>query len=136
MIEKTRSPAGVRFLAGVWSLAGVCRTIGLIAAWIALFVPAVHADPENDYPTAARAEYVFACMASNGQTQEALRQCSCSIDTIASILPYEKYEEAETVMRMRRSAGGYLGEIFRSKVSNAMLRDLQEAQAEAEIRCF
>jgi hypothetical protein len=30
----------------------------------------------NDYPTAARAEYVFACMATNGQTQDALTRCS------------------------------------------------------------
>ena len=38
----------------------------------------------------ARAEYVFACMASNGQTQQTLRQCSCSIDVIASVLPYRQ----------------------------------------------
>jgi hypothetical protein len=77
----------------------------------------------NDYPTQTRAEYVFACMASNGQTQQALRQCSCAIDVIASILPYDKYEQAETVLRMRRTGGGYLGEMFR-------------AGAEGEIRCF
>jgi hypothetical protein len=91
---------------------------------------------EGDYPTASRAEYVFACMATNGQTPEVLRRCSCSIDVIASILPYDKYEEAETVMRMRRSSGGYLGEVFRSGISNDMIRDLEEAQSEAEIRCF
>ena len=90
----------------------------------------------NDYPTQARAEYVFACMASNGQTQQALRECSCSIDVIASVLPYDKYEQAETVLRMRRSGGGYLGEMFRTGMANDMLRDLQEAQAEGEIRCF
>ena len=33
----------------------------------------------NDYPTEARADYVFACMASNGQSREVLRRCSCSI---------------------------------------------------------
>jgi hypothetical protein len=89
-----------------------------------------------EYPTAERAEYVFACMASNGQTQDALRRCSCSIDVVASILPFDKYEEAETVLRMRRSGGGYLGEVFRSGTTSAMVRDLEEAQAEAEIRCF
>jgi hypothetical protein len=94
------------------------------------------ADKANDYPTQARAEYVFACMASNGQTQQALRQCSCSIDVIASDLPYDKYEQAETVFRMRRGGGGYLGEMFRTGVANDMVRDLEEAQAEAEIRCF
>jgi hypothetical protein len=91
---------------------------------------------ENDYPTQARAEYVFACMASNGQTQLALRQCSCSIDVIASVLPYDRYEQAETVLRMRRSGSGYLGEMFRAGTANNMVRDLEEAQAEGEIRCF
>jgi hypothetical protein len=98
---------------------------------------AMAADPGgNDYPTEARAEYVFACMASNGQTQQALRQCSCSIDVIASVLPYDKYEQAETVMRMRRPGSGYLGEMFRTESANNMVRDLDEAQAEGEIRCF
>lgn len=101
-------------------------------------VTAAAAQPggDNDYPTATRAEYVFACMASNGETPEALRQCSCAIDVIASVLPYDKYEEAETVLRMRRSVGGHLGEMFRSSPSNNMVRDLEEAQAEAEVRCF
>jgi hypothetical protein len=90
----------------------------------------------NGYPTQTRAEYVFACMASNGQTQQALRQCSCAIDVIASVLPYDKYEQAETVLRMRRTGGGYLGEMFRTETANAMVRDLEEAQAEGEIRCF
>lgn len=108
-----------------------------LAIWIALLGAwPVFAADQNDYPTAVRAEYVFACMASVGQTQDALRRCSCSIDTIASLLPFDSYQKAETVLRMRRSAGGYLGEVFRSSLSNAMVRDLQEAEAEAEIRCF
>ena len=49
----------------------------------------------NDYPTEARADYVFACMATNGQNRDMLRRCSCSIDEIAAILPYEKYLEAQ-----------------------------------------
>ncbi len=89
-----------------------------------------------DYPTVARAEYVFACMASHGQTQQALRQCACSIDIIASVLPYDRYEQAETVLRMRRTGGGYIGDMFRSGPTNSMVGDLQEAQAEAEVRCF
>jgi len=112
---------------GIAALLLVCAVFSFTAA---------RANDDNDYPTAARAEYVFACMASNGQTQEALRRCSCAIDAIASILGYDKYEQAETVLRMRRSTGGYLGETFRSGVSNGMVRDLEEAQAEAEIRCF
>lgn len=97
-------------------------------------IPARAAD--NGYPTEARAEFVFACMATNGQTQDALRRCSCAIDVIASVLPYDRFEDAETVLRMRRSGGGYLGETFRSAMTNEMVRDLEEAQAEAEVRCF
>lgn len=99
-------------------------------------VTTARATDQSDYPTAARAEYVFACMATNGQTQQALEHCSCAIDVIATILSYDKYEQAETVLRMRRSAGGYLGAMFHTEISNNMVRALEEAQAEAEIRCF
>jgi hypothetical protein len=90
----------------------------------------------EDYPTAARADYVFACMAVNGGTQQALARCSCSIDVIGSILPYKDYESADTVLRMRRLGGGYLAETFRSRQADAIVERLQEAQAEAEVRCF
>ena len=94
------------------------------------------ADRLNDYPTAARADYVFACMATNGQTREMLDRCSCSIDLIASILPYEQYEQAETVLSMRR-VGGERMAFFKSAVLvEKMVADLRRAQAEAEVVCF
>jgi lysyl-tRNA synthetase class II len=90
----------------------------------------------NDYPTAARADYVFGCMAANGQTRTALFQCSCSIDIIASILPYENYVEAETVLSMQQ-VGGERMAIFRTAaMARSLVSDLRRAQAEAEIRCF
>ena len=55
----------------------------------------------NVYPTEVVADYVIGCMASNGGTQEMLRRCACSIDTVASILPYDAYEKADTVIRMQ-----------------------------------
>ena len=58
----------------------------------------------GDYPTFARAEYVFACMKSNGDTREALQQCSCSIDVIASLIPYDAYVAGETVASMKSGA--------------------------------
>ncbi len=97
--------------------------------------PAARAE-ESGYPTAARAEYVFACMATNGNNEAALHNCSCAIDVIASVLPYSSYEKAETVLRMRRTAGGYLGAEFRTAIANDIVRSLEEAQAEAEVRCF
>ncbi|MGI9423372.1 MAG: hypothetical protein ACR2PA_09270, partial [Hyphomicrobiaceae bacterium] len=56
----------------------------------ALFNPA-GAARGNDYPTTVIADYVFGCMASNGQTRQALEKCSCSIDVIASLLSHEQY---------------------------------------------
>lgn len=90
----------------------------------------------NPYPTEATADYVIGCMAANGQTQDGLRRCSCSIDAIASVLPYEMYERADTVLRMRQ-VGGEAAGMFRDV---PQLRDvvdrLREAQVEADFRCF
>ena len=107
----------------------------LLALWIPLLARPVQAESDG-YATAVRAEFVFACMATNGGTQDALQRCSCAIDVIASVLPYDQYEKAETVLRMRRSAGGYLAQTFRGAAANEIVRDLEEAQAEAEVRCF
>ena len=90
----------------------------------------------NDYPTEARADYVFACMATNGQNREALRRCSCSIDEIAAILPYEKYLQAETVLSMRRVGGERMAYFRSAAPTQAMVTDLRRAQAEAEMICF
>lgn len=94
------------------------------------------ADTLNDYPTTARVDYVFACMKSNGETRHALEQCSCSIDVIASLLPYDRYSTAETVLSVAQVPGN-LGAQFRStEQAKAAVNDLRRAQAEAEVRCF
>jgi hypothetical protein len=113
-----------------------CRITGLLALCAAGFAQPGRTQDNAGYSTATRAEYVFACMATNGGTPASLQRCSCAIDVIASVLPYDKYEKAETVLRMRRAAGGYLGQEFRSAPTNDIVRDLEEAQAEAEVRCF
>lgn len=103
---------------------------------LALAAGGAAAQTENDFPTEARADYVFACMATNGQTRAVLRQCSCSIDVIASILPYEDYVRAETVLSVRQ-AGGERTAMFRTtELARGAVSDLRRAQAEAEIRCF
>lgn len=90
----------------------------------------------NDYPTETRADYVFACMKTNGDTQQALRQCSCSIDVIASILPYDRYVAAQTVLSLSQVEGRF-GAMFRSpEPVKAAVNDLRRAQAESEVRCF
>jgi hypothetical protein len=89
-----------------------------------------------DYPTDVLADYVFACMATNGQTQDSLRRCSCSIDVVASIIPYEKYVQASTVMSLVQRPGENVGVFRDSRWTKGVVEDLKRAQAEAEVRCF
>jgi hypothetical protein len=90
----------------------------------------------SDYPTDVLADYVFGCMASNGQTQEVLRRCSCSIDVIASIIPYDKYVEASTILSMQQVPGENTA-IFRDVPwTQESVANLRRAQVEAELRCF
>ena len=109
-------------------LAAMVLTVG--PAWLA------YADDLNDYPTAVRADYVFGCMKANGETRQALERCSCSIDVIASILPYDRYVAAETVLSMAQ-VPGTLGSQFRStEYAKVAVDELRRAQAEADVRCF
>ena len=82
------------------------------------------------------ADYVLGCMTSNGQTRDMLDRCSCSIDVIASIVPYERYETAETFRRMALTVGEASGLFRESPQAKAAGADLRRAQAEADIRCF
>lgn len=111
------------------------RVLAALFAALAAAMPAA-AQPFNDYPTSARADYVYGCMKVNGETREALEKCSCSIDVIASILPYERYVSAETFMSMAQVVGER-GVIFRqSEPARRANDELRRAEAEAEIRCF
>jgi hypothetical protein len=114
-----------------WMRMGVCAFVLLGATAVV-----ARADDVNDYPTAARSEYVFGCMKANGETRQVLDQCSCSVDVVASLLPYDRYITAETVLSMAQVQGN-LGTQFRSsEQANGALNDLRRAQAEAEVRCF
>ena len=108
---------------------------------VAFLVLALAAGPagaeDNDYPTSARADYVIGCMAANGNTREALLKCSCAIDTIASLMPYSHYEQAETALSLQAGGGvgGRVG-LFRDPPQiKAVIEELHRAQAEANLRC-
>lgn len=90
----------------------------------------------NDYPTAVVTDYVIGCMASNGQNQDMLRRCSCSIDTVASIMPYQTYEKADTIMRMQQVSGEMTGMFRDMKMLTDIVKQLRLAQIEADFRCF
>ncbi|WP_409995309.1 hypothetical protein [Rhizobium leguminosarum] len=113
-------------------LTKVLRAIVFLAA----LTGAVTASRAATYPTIAIVDYVYGCMKANGETRAALENCSCSIDVIASIVPYERYEAAETF----RSLGlqtGERGVLFRqSAPAKSATTELRRAQAEADVRCF
>jgi hypothetical protein len=110
----------------------------IVAALTVLMMTAMIACAEdaNDYPTSARAEYVFGCLKANGETRQAIEQCSCSIDVIASLVPYDRYVTAETVISMSQVRGNLGGQFRTSEQAASALNDLRHAQAEAEVRCF
>lgn len=90
----------------------------------------------NEYPTAALADYVLACMAANGNSFESLHQCSCSIDYIKARMPYSTYERASTVMQVQLDSG-QRGIFYRdSNWAKTRVKALQSLQAESTLRCF
>ena len=97
---------------------------------------AADANDTSDYPTSARVDYVIGCMATNGQTQEAMERCSCSIDHIAKTIPYNSFVQLETIRRMQ-DMPGERAMLFRGV---GWIKDLQDrfrlAQVEADLECF
>ena len=116
------------------------RTLSCAAAIVAALVGGTVAKaaelPVNDYPTYARADYVFACMQTNGQTREALEKCACSIDKVAELLPYAEYEQAETIMSVRQKGGENVTMFNSYAPLLEKVKNLKRAQVEAELRCF
>ncbi|MDI7864166.1 hypothetical protein MRS76_19665 [Rhizobiaceae bacterium n13] len=102
----------------------------------AICLASAQAYAADSYPTLAVVDYVYGCMKANGETRAALENCSCSIDVIASIVPYERYEAAEAFKSLGLLTGER-GVLFRqSAPARAALTELKRAQAEAEVRCF
>lgn len=108
---------------------------GLVVALPAFAAAPAH--PKYDYPTAARADYVIGCLASNGFNRLYLDKCACEIDTIANYMPYDDYEKASTVLSLQQ--GGALGQrgglVRDTPIAKDNLAKLRTAQAEANLRC-
>jgi hypothetical protein len=116
--------------------AGSVRPVVAATAVLTTIAATALAQEVNDYPTSARAEYVFGCLKANGETRQSIDRCSCSIDVIASLLPYDRYVAAETVLSMSQVRGGRGGQFRSSAQAASAVNDLRRAQAEAEVRCF
>ena len=126
-----------------WStLRIVCRQLGLpvkisiVCSLLILSAGASPAPANENYPTSALADYVLACLRSNGETRDMLERCSCSIDVIASVVPYDRYVAAETFRRMAQTSGEASGLFRESAAAKAAVTEFRRAQAEADVRCF
>lgn len=109
----------------------------LVVFAVALVWPGVARCAElNDYPTSTRAEYVFGCMKANGETRQSIEQCSCSIDVVASLVPYQRYITAETALSMAQVRGNLSAQFRTSEQATSAINEVRRAQAEAEVRCF
>jgi hypothetical protein len=118
------------------TLVGSVRRLAAALTVLMMVAEIARAEEVNDYPTSARAEYVFGCLKANGETRQAIEQCSCSIDVIASLVPYARYVTAETVLSMSQVRGNLGGQFRTSEQAAGALNELRRAQAEAEVRCF
>jgi hypothetical protein len=109
--------------------ASVTVTIALALAGLARAAP-----PANDYPTAARVEYVQECMARSGALAD-LYKCSCVIDQLADHLTYDEFVEAATFAHYS-SLGGAGGGIFRdSKEARERAKLYRGLEAQAYQHC-
>lgn len=89
----------------------------------------------NDYPTAARVEYVNECIANQRDSLANVYQCSCVIDRIAETLTYDEFVEAITYARYA-GLPGEQGAIFRdSDDARQRGRRFRELEQEAQTAC-
>lgn len=65
-----------------------------------------------DYPTQGRVEYVLTCLDENGHDFANVYKCSCVIDKMAAVLPYDDFVGEQTFARYA-TLGGEGGAEFR-----------------------
>ena len=104
--------------------------VGLSTATLWPGVAALGDAPVNNYPTAARVEYVNECIANQRDSLANVYQCSCVIDRIADTLSYDEFVEAITFARYA-GLPGEGGAIFRD-TGEGRKKALRYRELEAE----
>ena len=93
-------------------------------------------EQKKGIPTNEKVEYVFACMQANAETPEYLNKCSCSIDYVESVMDYDDYVQAETIMSLRQIYGEKSLMFKATPNAKEIYTQLQNVLAEAEMECF
>jgi hypothetical protein len=109
--------------------------VGLSTATLWPAIAARGEQPVNNYPTAARVEYVNECIANQRDSLANVYQCSCVIDRIAETLTYDEFVESITFARYA-GLPGEGGAIFRdSDDARKKARRYKELEQEAFTSC-
>ena len=88
----------------------------------------------HDYPTQGRVEYVLGCMDDNGHDFVNVYKCSCAIDRIAAVLPYDDFVEQSTFSKYA-TLGGEGGAEFRVDRAKAQTKKFRALQSDAYRAC-
>lgn len=113
------------------------RPVFALFAVVVLSAAAPIAASAHDYPTAARVEYVEACMREHPAPRfESLNKCSCALDAIARHLQYDTFVTMSTATKAT-SISGERGSYIRDVDSlQKQIREFKQLQARAQKGCF
>jgi hypothetical protein len=87
-----------------------------------------------NYPTQGRVEYVLGCLDDNGHDFANVYKCSCVIDHMAAVLPYDEFVDQSTFAKYA-TLGGEGGSEFRVDRAKAQARQFRTLQTEAYRSC-
>lgn len=87
-----------------------------------------------DYPTQGRVEYVLTCMDDNGHEFANVYKCSCVIDKMAAVLPYDEFVDQATFSKYA-TLGGEGGAEFRVDHAKQQTKAFRTLEAKAYQAC-
>jgi hypothetical protein len=120
-----------------------CRALAACAC-LALTIPLARADGDAanapppaggyNYPTQGRVEYVLGCLDDNGHDFANVYKCSCVIDKMAIVLPYDDFVDQATFSKYA-TLGGEGGSEFRVDQAKAQTKKFRALQTDAYRSC-
>ncbi|HEU4460936.1 MAG TPA: hypothetical protein VFR90_17580 [Methylibium sp.] len=91
----------------------------------------------NDYPTIDRVTYVQSCMRQHpGNSYEMLSKCACTLDKIASQVPFAEFETMVTATNANSIGGERGNEIRDAEILQKEIRRFRELQTASKKSCF
>jgi len=117
-----------------FTVAVAAVTLAVPPAWADGDAPAAAPAGGYDYPTQGRVEYVLGCMDDNGHDFANVYKCSCVIDKMAAVLPYDEYVNQMTFAKYA-TLGGEGGAEFRVDRAKAQTKKFRTLQSNAYQAC-